>query len=238
MKIPIAMTTFNRAKHLRVTAESYGKTLWPSGVEPELHVWDDGSKVTIAPMVGRMVPAKVHFPGRVGMLLNYQRAMNHAVCRARAMDVPFFVTLDSDVWLHPEWMIRVLDVYMRLRGQGEIVAQVSAFTWEGYGPMTEHDGFRLLHEAGAACCLFDLAFWTEHDIAEKTRVRFEESQARVDRGKKRNVVACEYYVSKFAHATGALIVGTSPSYAQHLGVDSHSSPNANLAVATDFVGDA
>ncbi len=232
--IPITLNTFNRLALLERMVASLNATEWPNG-DYHLFVHDDGSKQGVFDILDTIdvpFPVKVRREWRTGMIWNNLHSMCYAMDRADE----YVVKIESDALLHPKWLHAITDLYRRMKMAcvPRDIAQVSGFYWERLRVLDEGPGWRRLNASGAVCCIIDKEFWTKHRIGERAAIDYGRCKA----AKQPHVS----WPAAMAHACkheGGWIIATTPSYAQHLGVDpdASSSPTAPLAVAPDFVGD-
>ena len=156
--VGIVVTTYDRPEYLAQTLSDLPRTIIPNNALLEVVLVSDAhAEDTCRQMVEAfewptVTLHKVFHQTNVGVA----KALKSGFDRLSPQH-PFYTNLDSDVRLHPEWLIRLMEGYQRCSTQyGTIL--LSGFNTKAHEPLEVHEGYVIKKSLGGVNLFFDQEF--------------------------------------------------------------------------------
>lgn len=246
--IPICLTSHNRAKTLRRSLASLGRTEWPADAEAHLIVYDDSSTEPEAigllerlPTMHGLASQEViyNWPPDFRLGPHWNTALAIQQLFLRYPQAPGVVAIENDLVYHPAWFSEL--VYLVELGKanpnppiGVATAYDSALHAREFqnaypGEPGRHSIVKR-HTGGGHACYYTRAFWMGCRVFDAMVLGF--------RGYPWKRRTWDWWPGAVAKEEGLYYAALSPGFVQHIGQDGHNcSPRANEEVARTFIGE-
>lgn len=232
-RIALATAFRDRPEYLRQMLDTAQSSQWPTSHEFAWWFSDDTSNAHTQQMLRDATPGlEVAFRGRLrgtrnDRPLGCDRNVLRAVYNTLSWNPQWVCTVDSDMVLHPRWMVVLLEALTTLQAQGVNVGALTAFNSRQHRTLgTFAPGIVRKNSIGGPCTLIRVDILRELALQQKATIYWGRGEPGWD-----------WKLTHYLRDRKIEMAALSPSYAQHIGEQgAHAIAGSGFDAANDFVG--